>query len=113
MEDNPYQSPLNPSECPPSGDPQGNKSPRERYRLYIFGIVAFQFPLFLLSSAGICGCHFHPLATITAAFPILFGFYPFFIYHTKKERVIGYLTMGISCFWLYLEFMSNLRFALR
>lgn len=109
MDDNPYQSPRDASESLPAND----KTQNDRSHRFILGMAVFQLPLFLLWNTLICGCHFHYEATFVIAFPIGYGFYPFFFYRTRKERFVGYLTMIISCFMLYFEFSNNLRFKLR
>jgi hypothetical protein len=73
--------------------------------------VLFQVVFFMLHSAALCGCHFNPFAAALSIVPIGWGFYPFFCYRTRYERVVGYIAGALSIFWLYFAWDSNIQFA--
>jgi hypothetical protein len=85
-------------------------SDRSRRWLSITGGI--QFGSFLLYPMFICGCHFHAEAIPAGLAPILWGFYPFFSYRTRREHWVGLLNGALAIFWLYFVWDSNLQFAL-
>jgi ABC-type antimicrobial peptide transport system permease subunit len=68
---------------------------------------------FITYTMAICGCHFHGIAAIFGAPPLIMaGLMPFF-WKAKGERVIGYLNIALGVAWLLLEWESNLQFLFR
>src|SRR5262245_31433521 len=87
------------------------KGRAERWRRWLWTTAGVQFGSFFLYPMFICGCHFHSEAIRPSAVPILWGFYPYFFYRTKREHWIGYVNGALSVFWLFLAWESNIQFA--
>ena len=53
----------------------------------------------------ICGCHFHAIALIPNAFPVVWGFYVLFSANGTGERVIGWVAfiIAVLCIWFGVE----------
>jgi len=71
-------------------------------------------PLYLAAFATypnhICGCCFHADALIPATPPTLWGFYLLLRYRTGGERVLSYVCVVLSIFWLFMTWGSNVMF---
>jgi hypothetical protein len=75
-----------------------------RLSLLIYIASFFIYPMF------ICGCHFHFDGFLASLPAIGWGFYPYFAYRGRRERVIGYIAMALSLFALYVALESNIQF---
>jgi hypothetical protein len=86
-------------------------TPSDRSDGWIRVTLVVQLLSFFLYPAFICGCHFFVEAIPVSAIPIIWGFYPYFFYRTKREHLVGYANGALSVFWMYLAWDSNLQFA--
>lgn len=97
----------------PANNPEQAASPGDRSGRWIQLTIIIQILSFFLYPAFICGCHYHAEAIPAGAVPIVWGFYAFLCYRTKRERWIGYINGALSIFWLFFSWESNLQFLFR
>lgn len=72
------------------------------------------FLIHILSSAffaaGICGCHFHLIALLFGAPPLIWAGYTITFAKTMSERILAYSNLLLAAAWIYLEWEGNVRF---
>lgn len=72
--------------------------------------IALHLAAFAALPNYVCNCHFHLKALIIAIPPMFWGFYVFTRYRTWDERILAWVTVMLSAFWLFLAWESNVKF---
>jgi hypothetical protein len=42
--------------------------------------------------------------------PVVWGFYTYFFYRTRREHLVGWVNGALSIFWLFIAWDSNIKF---
>jgi hypothetical protein len=82
----------------------------DRWQAWLGVTLGVHIATLLIYPAAICGCHFHALAAIVGAFPILWTGFVLLAARSLREWIIAIVNLGISVGWIAVEWNSNLRF---
>jgi hypothetical protein len=86
------------------------QSSPKRLVIWIIGSLLIHVVCLAFFSAGICGCHFHLIALLFGAPPLIWAAYVTKLAKTKGERFLAVLNLLCAAGWVYIEWEGNVRF---